>query len=87
MQELNDSLLLAIYENSSLGNTELKIVAKILLETKAELTRLQEKVSKYENVLVNRRSIPLTQDEIDEIHALRLKYNKALKEDDHEHDY
>lgn len=87
MQEINESLLLAIYKNSSLGNTEVKILAKILLETNAELSSLQKKVSRYENILVNRRSIPLTQEEIDEIHTLRLKYNKTLKEPTDEHNH
>ncbi len=87
MQEINESLLLAIYKNSSLGNTEVKILAKILLETNAELNSLQKKVSRYESILVNRRSIPLTQEEIDEIHTLRLKYNKTLKETTDEHNH
>jgi|TARA_R100000951_G_scaffold49920_1_gene42220 hypothetical protein len=87
MQEINESLLLAIYKNSSLGNTEVKILAKILLETNAELISLRKKVSRYENILVNRRSIPLTQEEIDEIHTLRLKYNKTLKEHTDEHNH
>jgi hypothetical protein len=87
MQEINESLLLAIYKNSSLGNTEVKILAKILLETNAELISLRKKVSRYENILVNRRSIPLTQEEIDEIHTLRLKYNKTLKETTDEHNH
>ncbi len=87
MQEINESLLLAIYKNSSLGNTEVKILAKILLETNAELISLRKKVSRYEKILVNRRSIPLTQEEIDEIHTLRLKYNKTLKESTDEHNH
>ena len=86
MQEINESVLLALYESSN-GTTEQKLITKILLENCIQLRKLQEKVDRYEKILLNRRSIPLTPDEIDEIHKLRLKYNKALKPEDHDGDY
>jgi hypothetical protein len=86
MQDINESVLLALYEKGDTP-TEMKLLAKILLENCVQSRKLQEKVDRYEKILLNRRSIPLTPDEIDEIHRLRLKYNKALKPEDHDEDH
>ena len=80
MQDINEAVLLALYEGQN-GSTEVKLLAKILLENCIELSQLRDKVARYEKVLIERRSIPLTQDEIEEIQKLRLIYNKALPKD------
>jgi len=85
-QDFNNSILQALYE-SSIGTSEVKLITKVLMETRSELLDVQARLDSLYAAVRERKSLPLTQEEKDEIEELRLKYNKALKPEDHDRDH
>lgn len=77
MDDITKAVLLSIKDKGE-TSLEMRFLSTIILSLGETVEMLEKKVATYEKVLIERRSMPLTQEEIEEIQKLRLIYNKAL---------